>query len=55
MLNFCLTLSNSDEHIFKDLKTLSEGKIDLNTEGTILRETKDILAKNKRRKVQRKK
>ncbi len=45
----------ADEHIFKDLKTLSEGKIDLNTEGTILRETKDILAKNKRRKVQRKK
>lgn len=45
----------ADEHIFKDLKTLSEGKIDLNTEGTILRETKDILAKNKRRRVQRKK
>lgn len=45
----------ADEHIFKDLKTLSEGKIDLNTEGTILRETKDILAKNKRRKIQRKK
>ncbi len=45
----------ADEHIFKDLKTLSEGKIDLNTKGTILRETKDILAKNKRRKVQRKK
>ena len=45
----------ADEHIFKDLKTLSEGKIDLNTEETILRETKDILAKNKRRRVQRKK
>lgn len=45
----------ADEHIFKDLKTLSEGKIDLNTEGTILRETKDILAKNKRKRVQRKK
>jgi len=45
----------ADEQIFKDLKVLSEGKIDLKTEETTLRETKDILAKNKRRKVQRKK
>lgn len=45
----------TDEQIFKDLKVLSGGKIDLDTEETILTETKDILAKNKRRRIQRKK
>lgn len=45
----------ADEQIFKDLKTISNGKIDLNIEGTILTETREILAKNKRRKIQRKK
>lgn len=45
----------SDEQIFKDLKILSGGKIDVNFEDNKLTETKDILAKNKRRKVQRKK
>jgi len=45
----------SDEQIFKDLKILSNGKIDVNFEDNKLTETKDILAKNKRRKIQRKK
>ena len=45
----------ADELIFKDLKVLSGGKIDLNIEKTTLTETKDILAKNKRRRIQRKK
>lgn len=45
----------SDEQIFKDLNILSGGKISLNTEETTLTETRDILAKNKRRRIQRKK
>lgn len=45
----------SDEQIFKDLKIMSDGKIDIDFEETKLTETKDILAKNKRRKIQRKK
>lgn len=45
----------ADTQIFRDLKIISDGKIDLNTDETILTETKEILAKNKRRKVQRKK
>lgn len=45
----------TDEQIFKDLKVLSGDKIDLDTEETTLTETKDILAKNKRRRIQRKK
>lgn len=45
----------SDEQIFKDLGVISGGKISLNSEETTLTETKDILAKNKRRRVQRKK
>ena len=45
----------SDEQIFKDLKIMSDGKIELNTEQTTLTETKEILAKNKRRRIQRKK
>ncbi|MDY6799628.1 MAG: DUF4290 domain-containing protein [Bacteroidota bacterium] len=45
----------SDEHIFSDLKELSNGKIDLSANNTTLTETKDILAKNKRRRSQRKK
>jgi len=45
----------ADEQIFKDLKILSQGKIDLNIDETKLTETKDILAKNKRRRIQRKK
>ncbi len=45
----------SDEQIFKDLGIISGGKISLNSEETTLTETKDILAKNKRRRVQRKK
>ena len=45
----------SDEQIFKDLKSISEGKIDLSTENNKLTETSDILARNKKRRVQRKK
>ncbi|MFO7828818.1 MAG: DUF4290 domain-containing protein [Bacteroidales bacterium] len=45
----------TDEHIFEDLKTMSGGKIDLTNKDTKLTETKDILAKNKRRKTQRRK
>ena len=45
----------SDEQIFRDLKIISDGKIDVNFEETKLTETRDILAKNKRRRVQRKK
>lgn len=45
----------SDEQIFKDLKIISDGKIDVNFEDNKLTETKDILAKNKRKRVQRKK
>lgn len=45
----------ADAQIFRDLKIISEGKIDLDTDKTTLIETRDILAKNKRRKVQRKK
>lgn len=45
----------SDEQIFKDLKILSAGKIDVNSDDNKLTETKDILAKNKRRRIQRKK
>ncbi len=45
----------NDELIFKDLKVISGGRIDLNTNETILTETKEILAKNKRRRIQRKK
>lgn len=45
----------NDEQIFKDLKIISEGKIDLDTDENKLTETKDILAKNKKRKIQRKK
>jgi len=45
----------ADEQIFKDLKIISNGKIDLKIEETILTETREILAKNKRRKIQRKK
>jgi hypothetical protein len=45
----------ADAQIFRDLKIISEGKIDLDTDKTTLTETRDILAKNKRRKVQRKK
>jgi len=45
----------ADEQIFKDLKILSGGKIDITTEQATLTETKDILSKNKRRRVQRKK
>jgi hypothetical protein len=44
-----------DKQIFRDLKIISNGKIDLQIEETKLTETKDILAKNKRRKIQRKK
>ncbi len=45
----------ADEQIFRDLKIISKGKIDLNTEKITLTETREILAKNKRRRVQRKK
>jgi hypothetical protein len=45
----------ADEQIVRDLKIISDGKIDLNIEETTLTETRDILAKNKRRRVQRKK
>lgn len=45
----------SDEQIFKDLKILSDGKIDVDFEDNKLTETRDILAKNKRRRIQRKK
>lgn len=45
----------ADEQIFKDLKILSKGKINLDVEETTLTETRDILAKNKRRRIQRKK
>lgn len=45
----------NDEQIFKDLKIISGGKIDLDIDENKLTETKDILAKNKRRRVQRKK
>lgn len=45
----------SDEQIFKDLKVLSAGRIDVNSDDNKLTETKDILAKNKRRRIQRKK
>ncbi len=45
----------NDEQIFKDLKIMSGGKIDLNTDKTTLTETKDILAKNKRRRIQKRK
>jgi len=45
----------TDEHIFSDLKELSNGKLDINPKETTLTETKDILAKNKRRRSQRKK
>ena len=44
-----------DKQIFRDLKIISKGKIDLSTEKTTLTETREILAKNKRRRVQRKK
>jgi hypothetical protein len=44
-----------DLQIFKDLKIISKGKIDLNIDKTTLTETREILAKNKRRRVQRKK
>jgi len=44
-----------DQQIFKDLKIISKGKIDLNIDKTTLTETREILAKNKRRRVQRKK
>jgi hypothetical protein len=45
----------ADEQIFKDLKIMSEGKIDLHADKTILTESKEILAKNKRRRIQKKK
>lgn len=45
----------TDEHIFADLKTISEGKIDLTAQETTLTDTKEILAKNKKRKSQRRK
>ncbi|MBU8891876.1 MAG: DUF4290 domain-containing protein [Bacteroidales bacterium] len=45
----------ADEQIFRDLKIISKGKIDLSIEKTTLTETREILAKNKRRRVQRKK
>ena len=45
----------SDEQIFRDLKIISEGKIDLSTNETILTETREILAKNKRRRIQKRK
>ncbi|MBI9054228.1 MAG: DUF4290 domain-containing protein [Bacteroidales bacterium] len=45
----------ADEQIFKDLKIISNGKIDLQINDNKLTETKDILAKNKRRRIQRKK
>jgi len=41
-----------DELIFKDLKILSKGKINLNIDENKLTETKDILAKNKKRRPQ---
>jgi len=44
-----------DQQIFRDLKIISEGKIDLHVEDNKLTETKDILAKNKKRRIQRKK
>ena len=44
-----------DKQIFRDLKIISQGKIDLSPEKTTLTETREILAKNKRRRVQRKK
>jgi hypothetical protein len=44
----------NDDQIFRDLKIISGGKIDLNTDKTTLTKTRDILEKNKRRKVQRK-
>jgi Domain of unknown function (DUF4290) len=44
-----------DKQIFRDLKIISKGEIDLSTEKTTLTETREILAKNKRRRVQRKK
>jgi len=45
----------TDEHIFSDLKELSNGQLNINPKETTLTETKDILAKNKRRRSQRKK
>lgn len=47
--------SVSDELIFKDLKELSGGKLTLSTENTTLTDTKNILAKNKRKRQPRKK
>lgn len=44
----------SDNEIFKDLKILSGGKIDIQ-DGVKLNETKEILAKNKRKRFIRKK
>lgn len=45
-----------DEQIFKDLNALSDGQISLNTEENKLTETKDILAKNnKKRKTSHRK
>jgi len=41
-----------DELIFKDLKILSKGKINLNIDENKLTETKEILAKNKKRRPQ---
>lgn len=45
----------SDDLIFKDLKTISNGKIDLNTNDLKLTESSEILARNKKRRIQRKK
>ncbi len=44
----------SDVEIFKDLRVLSEGKIDIK-EGVKLNETKDILSKNKRKRFVKRK
>ena len=45
----------NDAQIFKDLRMISRGRIELNAEENKLAETKDILAKNKRKRIQRKK
>lgn len=47
--------SVDDQHIFKDLYELSGGKLRLSTNDVKLTETKDILAKNKKKRPTRKK
>ena len=43
--------SVDDRVIFKDLKELSKGKIIINEEDVKLSETKEILAKSKRKRI----